>query len=257
VTPNYVVLPLNLMNSNIGPGHPPFIIGNFHKSWKGIHIVNFKGEVVQVFNDMDPFTHVHIANTFENASGITMDLVIYKDIPFERMPVMDIVMNLNKTLRDNSYPRGQMRRMHMDLTTQKTTVTKLTDNNKDYDFIKVNPAVNGYAYCIYYAVEWYHDNVSYASMAVMKHDICKGTKLFWSELDIYMNEPFFIANSKGAAEDDGTLIFTANNGQTGKAVFIALDAKTFTEVERIVLPNHIPFTAHGQFIPAVSEVVVV
>merc|ERR1712166_1082704 len=125
-----------------------------------------------------------------------MDLVTYNDIPFERMPVMDIAQNLNKTLRDSSYPRGQMRRMHMDLTTQKTTVTKLTDNNKDYDFIKVNPAVNGHAYCIYYAVEWYHDDVSYASMAVMKHDICKGTKLFWSELDIYMNEPFFIANSK-------------------------------------------------------------
>merc|ERR1712066_794191 len=201
-----------------------------------------------------------MANTFENASGITMDLGVYDDIPFQRLSVMDIKTNLNKTardIRDKSNPRGQMRRFHMDFNTKKTTITKLTDNQKDYDFIKINPVKNGLPYCIYYAVEWFHDDVSYASMAVMKHDICSNKKSFWSRPNVYMNEPFFIANDAHGAEDDGTLVFTANDGNTGKAIFVALDATTFSEIEHVELPNHIPFTAHGQFVPNAAQSIVV
>jgi len=173
------------------------------------------------------------------------------------MPVMDIAQNLNKTLRDASYPRGQMIRIHLNFQTHKTTVTKLTDNQRDYDFIKVNPAYNGKPYCIYYAVEWYHDDKTYASMAIMKHDICKNKITYWAEANVYVNEPFFIASSPSGDEDDGTIVFTANDGQKGKAIFVTLNAKTFEEIERIELPNHLPFTAHGQFVPAPQEVVVV
>lgn len=248
VTPNYVVLPFNLQTVSLGPGHPPFLMGSFKGSWKGLHVVDLKGNV-QVFDDLEPFYHVHIANTFENASGITMDLGVYDSIPFARMPLMDIQQTLNKTLRDGQSDGGQLRRIHMNFETKKTSVEKLTNNQKDYDFLKINPAFHGLPHCIYYAVEWFHDDVSYASMAVMKHNICKGQKTFWSQDDVYINEPFFIQASHGDGEDDGTVIFTANDGQKGKAIFVALDAKTFTEIERTELPNHIPFTAHGQFVP--------
>lgn len=257
VTPNYVVLPFNMQSKNLGPPHQPFVIGSFFPAWKGVQVVDFKGNV-QLFDDMEQFYHVHVANTFENASGITMDLGAYADIPFDRLPVMDIQQSRNKTLRDNSNPRSQMMRFHMNLQTKTTTVEHLTDNKKDYDFVKINPAKNGLPYCIYYAVEWYHDNKSYASMAVMKHNICTGKRIYWSQVDTYMNEPFFIANGNDREEDDGTLVFTANDGQKGNAIFVALDARTFTEIERIDLPTHLPFQAHGQFIPAPqSEVIMV
>jgi carotenoid cleavage dioxygenase-like enzyme len=210
------VLPFNMASTNVGPGHAPFIVNSFHGHWKGLHVVDSKGGI-QVFSDLNPFYHVHIANSYENASGITMDLGSYDEIPFQRMAVMNIKDILNKTARDTSYPRSQLIRIHMNLNTQTTTVEKLTDNDRDYDFIKINPAKNGLPYCIYYAVEWYHDDSNYADMAVMKHDTCKGTKLYWNETNVYMNEPFFIANSEDGAEDDGTLVFTANDGKKGKA----------------------------------------
>jgi len=254
LTPNYVVLPFNLKNINLGPGHVPFLLGKFEKAWNGIHIVDLKGND-HVFSDVDPFFHVHIANTYENASGVVMDLATYQEIPFERMAAMDIKTHLNKTARDNSQPRGQMRRMYFDFQTNKTTVQKLTDNVRDYDFAKTNPNYAGLPYCIYYAVEWYHDDKAFASMAIVKHDICMGKTMYWSEPNVYLNEPFFIPS--GTLEEDGTLIFTANDGSKGKAIFVALDAKTFKEIERIELPFHIPFTAHGSFIPRKAEATIV
>merc|ERR1719231_1260242 len=117
-----------------------------------------------------------------------MDLVAYDDIPFERMAVMDIRTNLNKTARDTSYPRGQVRRIHLNLKTRKTTLEKLTDDQKDYDFVKIPTTRSGLPYCIYYAVESYHDGTTYASMALMKHDICRGKKTFWTAPNVYLNE---------------------------------------------------------------------
>ena len=159
VTPKYVVLPFDICDGGLGPGHAPFIKGKFHDHWQGVHVIDNKG-TVQVFDDVPPFFHVHIANTFENATGVTMDFPSSDQIPFNRMAVMDIEAAKNKTGRDLSQPRAQMRRMHFNLETKKTTVEKLTDNNRDYDFVKINPKYNGLPYCIYYCVEWYHDATS-------------------------------------------------------------------------------------------------
>jgi len=82
----------------------------------------------------------------------------------------------------------------------------------------------------------------------MKHDICQNKITYWSEPNVYVNEPFFVSGEQGE-EDEGTLIFTALDGHTEKSIFVALDARTFKELERIELPSHIPFTAHGSFIP--------
>lgn len=256
LTTKHVVLPMNLINTNLGPFHEAVIMGNFHGHWKGVHVVDMMGNV-QVFNDMEPFYHVHIVNTFENASGIVMDLVVFNDIPFERRAIMDISANRNKTSRDTSYPRGQVRRLHLNLQTWKTTVESLTDNQKDYDFAKIPDSKNGQPYCVYYAVEWYHDGQSYASMALMKHDICQGKKIFWSEPNVYLNEPYFIPNGQSGGEDDGTVIITANDGEKGKGIFVALDAKTMKEVERFELPGHFPFCAHGSYVPAPAKSILV
>ena len=46
--------------------------------------------------------------------------------------------------------------------------------------------------------------MSYASMAILKHNICTGSKTHWSRPATYPGEPFFIASTEtGAAEDDG------------------------------------------------------
>mmetsp|Transcript_1766 Transcript_1766/g.5184 ORF Transcript_1766/g.5184 Transcript_1766/m.5184 type:complete len:98 (+) Transcript_1766:602-895(+) len=61
-------------------------------------------------------------------------------------------------------------------------------------------------------------------------------------------EPFFVAGG-GGAEDDGSVIFTAIDGERRHSIFVVLDARTMQEASVTDLPVHIPFTAHGQFLP--------
>jgi carotenoid cleavage dioxygenase-like enzyme len=252
VTSNKVVLIYD-MASDIHITGKPLLSDAFRPSWKGVHVHDSLGGV-QVFDDMEPFMHVHIANTFENATGVVMDLGAYTVCPFAPA-VMDIAMSLNKTLRD-SMPnslRAQMRRYHLNNVTGKTTVENLTVEGKAYDFVKVSPAVEGRPHCVYYAVEWFHNMKEYGSMAIMKHDVCAGRKSYWNRPNTYVNEPFFVANDSPSREDDGVLIFTANDGNIGKAIFVVLDGTSFQELDRVELPNHIPFTAHGNFIPRPAQ----
>jgi len=230
----------------------------FHKTWDGVHIYDLHGNL-RVFNDTDPFVHMHIANTFENESGIVMDVATYSDLPLSK-DVLGTAESLNKTLRD-SKPlslRAQVRRYHFNFLTGLTGVQNLTQAGKDYDFLKVNPAYAGLEYCIYYAVEWFHNDRDFASMAIVKHDICRGEVRYWSRPNTYVNEPFFVARAASSSrEDDGAVVFAANDGNTGKAVFVMLDAESFEELLRVPLERHIPFTGHGSFVPAGEDTIVV
>jgi len=249
LTQNHVVLPLNMVMGRVGPTHKAVLLGKFEEKWEGVHVVNLEDGAVQVFNDMVPFEHAHTANTFENSSGIVFDVGAYDHTPFVKSAAMDINLFQDKKARDSKENLGALRRYHFNNITKSTTMERLVMTGREYDFFKINPAFNGLPYCVYYAVEWFHDDVAYASMAIMKHDICRNKISYWSEPDVYVNEPFFIGGQSGA-EDEGTLIFTALDGAKGKSIFVALDAQTFKELERIQLPNHIPFTAHGAFVPS-------
>jgi len=248
VTDKHLVLPFNMVMGGLGPMHTAVILGRFAENWKGLQVVDLESGAIQIYDDMEPFEHAHIANTFENATGIVFDVGAFDKPPFTKSPAMDIKLFQDKSARDADTNRGALRRYHLNNVTKKTTMERLVETGRGYDFYKVNPAVNGLPYCIYYAVEWWHDDKAYASMAVMKHDICRNKITYWSENNVYVNEPFFVSGEQGE-EDEGTLIFTALDGSTGKSIFVALDARTFKELERIQLRSHIPFTAHGSFIP--------
>jgi len=259
VTPNYFVFINDIQQVGIGPGHKATMINAYQPAWNGIKVMDSQGNV-QHFDDMDPIYHVHIANTYENSTGIVMDLSDYGKggVPFPRPHVMDIAGALNKTVRDTAKPRGQMVRIHLNFQTKKSTRELLTNNNRDYDFLKINDQWNGRPYCIYYVLEWFHDDSSYASMAVMKHNTCTGVKSYWAEANVYPHEPYFVPNADNdgtdpAKEDDGVLYFGANDGNIGAAIQVAVDGKSFKEIERIQLPTHIPYSAHGEFVPAKAK----
>merc|ERR1712100_410312 len=82
VSKNYVVLPCNLKVGT--PALSKFsdegLLSSFEASWNNIHVVDLSGKI-QVF-ETDPFLHVHIANTFENDTGIVMDLGTFQKLPF-------------------------------------------------------------------------------------------------------------------------------------------------------------------------------
>merc|ERR1740130_369585 len=182
-----------------------------------------------------------------------MDLGTFDSIPFSPH-ALGTADFLNKTARDAKNDDQYVERLHLHLAgPQKGSVTreKMSVPGRLTDFFKINDAMAGVPYCIYYAVEWTHDDKTHANMAVLKHNMCNNTKTYWTKEHMYPSEPFFIATGNG--EDEGLLVFVALDGPRGASDFVILDAKTFKEVAVVQLPVHIPFTGHGQFIPTAAK----
>merc|ERR1711920_263231 len=171
--------------------------------------------------------------------------------------LIDIDRFVNKTARDTWPETSNVLRLHLHTTgalAGKTTGQFLYTGAVDrlfFDFPKVNPAFVGLPYCIYYAVQWRHNGEEFASVAVMKHNICEGTESYWHRNQTSPGEPYFVANGSSDVEDDGVLIFVALDGEKRASVFVTLDAKTMQELSVVHLTGgFIPFTAHGTFVPA-------
>jgi len=252
VTDNYIVLPLN---QKIGVPNlfKPTLLGLIKKHWFGIYVLDKQGQTVEVFADMDEFVHVHVINSYEDDTGVVIDLGAYPDTPFAKTGAMDIKMFKNKGQRDSNPGRATLQRIKLHLTGPlkgQSEVTKFAGAAAAHaDFYRMNPEYYGRSYCYFYATEWWHDESNYASMAIIKHNTCDDTQTYWTKTNFYPGEAFFLSNG-GDLEDDGVVVFVAIDGERGASSFITLDAKTMTEIDgaSVQLPFHIPFTAHGEFI---------
>lgn len=268
VTPNYVIVPMNL-KVNMFNLMDPFLVDKFEANWKGIYLVDKLGKV-QVFDTEHTFSHVHVVNSFENDTGVVADICVHKENFFGHNPLMDVALFLNKTARDSWTDRSTVRRFHfhtMGPLAGKTTSELLFSGAKpvgsnEIDFPKVNPAFVGLPYCVYYATEFRHDGENFASMGILKHDICKGTMVYWNRTNTYPGEPNFVPTGLSKAEDDGIVIFVALDGRKRASIFVTLDAHTMQELDVVELSGgYIPFSAHGTFVDSktrsVQEVAIV
>jgi len=146
-----------------------------------------------------------------------------------------------------------MKRLHLHLSGDqkgKVTTQTLSVESRSTEFPRINPLFQSKEYCIYYATEWFHAG-GYASMAVLRHDVCKGERTYWAKKNWYPSEAVFVPT--GTEEADGVLVFTALDGVSGVSHFITIDATTMTEVANVALPVRIPFTAHGEFYAGVAS----
>lgn len=255
VSENYVVLPCNMkMSLTMSLS----LVDAFQDGWDGIHVVDLSG-AVQVFQT-EPFYHTHVVNTFENASGIVFDVGTYDKVPFSRHTLVT-KNNLNKTERNTKSLSGnKVERMllHLDGPEKgKVTREELGVPGRFVDFFKLNHNVWGLPYCIYYGVEWFHNDVDYSSMAVLKHNVCENKRTYWHRENFFVHEPYFLPKGTASSdvEDDGLIMFVALDGVRKASDFIILDGKTMQEIAVVQLPEHIPFLAHGQFVPKVGPAV--
>ena len=197
---------------------------------------------------------VHVANTYENSSGIVIDITSGTANPFNDV-LVTVTAQLNKTARDATQPAAVQQRVKRFLLPWDESVPVSTelisDPTRKTEFPKINPNYAGRKHCFYYAINWFNDLKSYASMAVTKYDVCTGAApLQWSKQHWYPAEPMMIPKPGAIQEDDGLVIFTAVDGVNGHAYLFTLDAETMTELSRVGPYSHIPFPAHGAFYPS-------
>jgi len=192
--------------------------------------------------------YVHTVNAYENATDVTIDLTTCTANPF----VANDDMTFNKSRRDE-HALDVVKRFVIPLREDRpVSVSVLSDPLSSTDFPKVNPGYQGKKHCFYWAVQWFHDQKSYASMAITKQDLCYGgPQLSWSRNFWYVSEPTMIPSPvPSAPEDAGVLVFTALDGNSEDTFLLTLDAQSM-ELQSSAGPfPGIGFTTHGQFYAA-------
>ena len=196
--------------------------------------------------------YVHTANSYENASGVVIDLTVGVQNPFAGC--LDTVSGqLNKTNRDSTKDSVlTVTRFLLPWDNQTAVSTQLlSDPRKKTEFPKINPNYMRREHCFYWALTWFNDLKSYASMAVVKQNVCTGGEpLQWSKQYWYPSEPMMIPRPGATQEDDGLIVFTAVDGLNKHAFLVTLDAKTMEQVSEVGPYSHIPYPAHGAFYPS-------
>lgn len=197
-----------------------------------------------------PLWYVHTVNAYENATGIVIDITTLPKNPFASD--MTLGSAKSKAFRDRGLAGGRnlVKRFCLPLHGDgPVTVEALSDPGTSTDFPCINPRYRSKPHCLYWAVEWFADAKSYASMAIVKYDLCTGSKKrVWSRKNWYPSEATMVpAEGEGAAEDDGVLLFVALDGASGKTFLLGVDAKTMETVSEAGPFPRIAFTTHGSF----------
>jgi len=210
--------------------------------------------IVQMLPVDDRLYYTHTVNTYENASGIVMDLVVTISNPFAGN--LTIAHSIDKKSRDTDSARLAVRRFLLPLNND-TAITSeyLSDPTMSTDFTKMNLNYMGKEHCFFWAVEWFSDHTAFASMSVVKHSICGDRKtLRWHKPNWYPSEATLIPSSNSnAAEDDGLLVFTALDGANKQSHLVVVDPKTMQEVSSAGPFPPIGFTTHGEFYKAGAQ----
>jgi len=257
VTANYAVIPHNINLEMAAMLESDGLLSKAMKgSFEGVNVVKLERAGASAPSDAitfhpNPFYHVHVVNSFENASGVVFDVSTYQDTPFSG-PMTDIGAARTKSVRDAEKLRGVIKRYHFGLVgDQKGVATEevLSLPGRTTDFPKINQNFAGKPYCIYYAVEWFHDDRTFGSMAVLKHNLCTGTRTYWFREDWYPSEAIFVPN--GIGESEGVLLLVVLNGRMQTSHFVVADATDMHTLAEFQLPVRIPFTGHAEFFQGV------
>eukprot|EP00929_Paragymnodinium_shiwhaense_P001204 TRINITY_DN101425_c0_g1_i1.p1 TRINITY_DN101425_c0_g1~~TRINITY_DN101425_c0_g1_i1.p1 ORF type:complete len:531 (-),score=89.69 TRINITY_DN101425_c0_g1_i1:487-2079(-) len=193
--------------------------------------------------------YTHTINTFENASGLVIDLVTAPGNPFSQRN-LTIAAILNKPQRDaDPLARMTVRRFHMPLSEDgEVSMEDLTDPDMAVDFTNINPKYRGKQNCFFWGVNWLTDKQNYADMSIIKRDLCNGKDLRWQQKFWYPSEPTFIsAPGADAKEDEGLIVFTALDGNSKDTYLMFLDAATMRVRSKVGPFPRIGFTTHGEF----------
>ena len=215
------------------------------------------GEVLTFTIDSgSPFYYFHFANSFETvdvdsgSAAVVMDISV---LSFNMLPYFTLEMERNKAERDSvALGKIMVRRYTMYIDGPKQgqwDVQDLSNPNRSVDFPNFNRNYQSKPSCVIYALEWFHDESTYANMAVLKKNACSGDVLYWHQDNFFPSEPTFVAskNNVNNDEDAGVLLFTAVDGATQQSYLMMVDAKTMQTLEQVKIPGIITFTTHGQW----------
>lgn len=217
-----------------------------------IQLVPLNGSTPITFPLSSTIAYAHNVNAYENGTGVVFDCTTFNTgNPFMNNFTM-METQLNKALRDADRTRGSIDRyvlhLHGPLRGQVTTEKLTTTPQRYQEFARINPEYQGHHYCVYYADEWFHDNVTKSSTAIVKQNVCTGKTEYWHRKGSYPLEAIFVPSDRSdRMEDEGVLLFVAISEADHTSHFHMLNATDMSDILDIALPVIVPYQAHGEF----------
>jgi carotenoid cleavage dioxygenase-like enzyme len=213
------------------------------------------------------FYAMHQINAFEkvDATGnvqLVADVLAYPDASFMTANAtfgsLSIFRDLHK-LKDfylhPSFTPSQPTRITIDVSSGRTSFEpKPIKDEKGTNLVcelpRINDRYRGKESCIFYATCGRTD--SFLAL-VGKINLCTGKNdLLYTPAE-YADEPVFVADPSGTAEDEGVILMTKLDGAKNKTFLHVVDAQSFVERARVYAPIHHTSGIHGAFFPDESH----
>lgn len=192
-----------------------------------------------------PFFAFHHVNAFERNGEIVLDLVAFPDASVVGALSLDNLRSSSPSL-----PTGALRRYRLPKAS-----TRAVERETLYAGHVELPTIdyarrNTRPYRYVYGVSNRKRPPAEFQNRLVKIDVESRTAEAWDEPNTYPGEPVFVPAPDDAAtarEDEGVILSVALDADAERSFLLVLDAASFTERARAVVPHPIPFGFHGQF----------
>ena len=196
------------------------------------------GNVVGTYNS-PAFFMFHTINAFEKDNTLVIDCITYED------PSIIKTLQL-ATLRCNQpfiYPAAYPTSYVINLHNKTVSLHKLSNHILEWPAINPQYAAKEYRYV--YGLGAENEQFLYQ---LIKIDKATEAVRIWQENGCYPGKPIFISAPSSKSEDDGILLSIVLDSIHKVSFLLCLDAITFKEYGRALLPHHIPLGLQGTFI---------
>lgn len=244
ITQNYVILaeyPYKVNPLNLLFRARPFIENFFWKPDDGTRFIVISRKTNHLVGEYktSAFFAFHHVNSYEESDKIILDIVSYKDASIIKALYLDVLLGKFS----EEYSDSQLMRFSIDLNKKSVDSFPIAEHSIELpriNYEKFNAKKYKYAYAVGL------DRKDFINKLV-KIDVESGKKKIWQKKLCYPGEPVFVCCPSAEGEDDGVILSVVLDAKNRKSFLLVLDAKTFNEIGKAILPHHIPFGFHGNY----------
>lgn len=197
----------------------------------------------------------HTVNAYEKNNELILDVCAYPDSSIVYALTTE---NLDKGWAGQTYSQPNLYRYRIPVAEIRKTTDEFYILDKKHfgkDFEVLAPLaelpiinyemVNGKEYKYMYAASGIFGQVD-----LMKVNVQTKERVYWkAPKRCSASEPFFVASPNAKSEDDGAVLSTVTGCIDAKSFLVVIDAKTFKEIGRAVMPVRMANMIHSSFWP--------
>ena len=201
-----------------------------------------------------PRVHMHHINSRDEHGLLTIDYVAYHDVNF--LQSMTLKNLKHKRNRNKIQPKSRIVRYNIDVRAGVARQVALPGEGSvanALDFPTINEQFRHKPYCFAYGMVLMADGKNLENTLLAKKDLCSGRDLFWQRENEFASEAIFVPDPALTDEDSGVLLTLVLNGTSGKSYLAVIDARNMLTLNQLQLPDFVPFTLHGEFLPREVE----